>query len=160
MLLQDQNSNLVWKILWEVIYPTPMLRAGTFSRWHLVAQSCVTLNVSQIDGIWFLIYYKVGILSSFYTTVGNNLCLLRKICQYLKAWLNTFRSKKIQTTWQKSSPQKIQLYNFKKGVKKESAFLLPSYTWGRSEITWGRSEMIWLLSIYRFNNVPVYTYYT
>lgn len=85
MLLQDLNSNLGWKTLWEVICPTPMLRAGAFSRQHLVAQSHVSLNVLQIDRIWFLIYYKLSILSSFYTTVKDNLCLLREICQYLKA---------------------------------------------------------------------------
>lgn len=84
MLLQNHN-NLGWKTLREVICPTPMLRAGTYPRRHLVAQSCVTLSVLQIDRIWFLIYYKLSILSSFYTTVGDNLCLLRKTCQYLKA---------------------------------------------------------------------------
>lgn len=85
MLLQDHDSNLGWKTFWEVICPTPMVRAGTFSRQHLVAQSHVSLNVLQITRIWLLICFKLSILSSFYTTVEDNLCLLRKICRYLKA---------------------------------------------------------------------------
>lgn len=76
---------------------------------HGVAQSCVSLNVLQIATVWFLIYFKLDILSSFHTSVKYNLCLLRKICQYLKTWLNTFRSKKFNY---------FQWYNFKKGLKK------------------------------------------
>lgn len=158
MLLQDHNSNLGWKTVWEVVCPTPVLRAGTFSRRHLVAQSHVSLNVLQINRMWFLIYYKLGILSSFYTTVEDNLCLLRRICQYLKAWLNTFRSKKTTKPNKHPSPLKkpITKTTLRKVLKKWKCLSSPlSYL-----ITWGRSEMMWLLSIYRFSNVLVYTYYT
>lgn len=105
-MLQDHKGNLGWRTLWEVICPTPMLRAGRCSRQHLVAQSCVSLNVLQINILWFLIYYKLGILSSFYTIGEDNLCLLEKICQYLKAWLNTFRSKKNPKPNKHPSPAK------------------------------------------------------
>lgn len=63
----------------------PHAQSREVLRHHLVAQSCDSLNDLQIDILWFLIYYKLGILSSFYTIDEDNLCLLGKICQYLKA---------------------------------------------------------------------------